>query len=110
MRTHPGVLALVSAVLLCQACGPLQTYGQAMQLACDAPIDCTECATAEPAHRRVRLAQYIDEHTWNRDARKVFSALGTADLAEKGRIIRQAAAAAGVTDCPLADLYVLPTP
>lgn len=105
MCTRPSLVLLLSTLLLALACGPFQTYGQAMQLVCDAPIDCIECNVAAPDQRAQLLAAYISERLWNRDAIDVFSALAMVSPEDKGIILRHAAAEGGVTSCPFADLY-----
>ena len=98
----------VSLLLLSLACGPFQTYGQAMQIICDAPMECTECNKADPAERVSMLAQYISERVYNREAIRVFSALAMAGPEDKARLLRSAAAEGGVTDCRFAEVFGAP--
>jgi hypothetical protein len=89
------------------ACGPFQTYGQGMRVICDAPLDCVECRGGDPAQQATLLAAHIQANLWNPTAIDVFRALAMASPEQKGLLLREAAAEAGVTPCPITDAFAL---
>ena len=94
-------ILLVCALVL-TAC---QSHGDAMRIICNAPNDCEECRTADPAMRAMHLAEYIDGHVSNGEAQEMFRALANADPAMRRTIIEQAAGAEGITECPIVEVF-----
>jgi hypothetical protein len=98
MKLRAVLVAL--AVVSLSAC---QSHRTAMEIICNAPSDCLDCSAADPATRVSHLATYISTHVTNPEAVDMFSSMAAMDPAERGPILRAAAAREGLTSCPWAD-------
>ncbi len=98
-------LALALPVGFSLACGPLQSYSAGLQVICDAPNTCTECANATADTKQSVLALHIEERLWNPSAIEAFQALAYASPSTRAEILRHEAQENGITSCPLADMF-----
>ena len=89
-------------VLLAAGC---QDHTTGIQTLCNAPRDCAECQSVDPAERDRVMAKHIQRSVRNDDARALFEKLGTVDDAERAKLLRAAAEEAGLSSCILADRY-----
>lgn len=98
MRVLLGFLCLASLT----GC---QSRGEALRVLCNAPNNCVECRTADPANRATLIAQYIAAHVSNSEVQEMFAALAYADPAMRRSIVEREAAAEGITECPILDVF-----
>ena len=100
MRLLPLTLPLI---LACS--GLFQSNYAGFTALCDAQSTCTECGEA-PADARLKvLANHVDGLLGSNDARMAFQAIAYASPETKGKLLRHAAAEAGVETCALADFF-----
>lgn len=97
-------LVLASSVSALGCLGFFQSYAAGIQVICDAPEACTECADAAPEMKMMFLAKHIESQLWNADAIALFGALASAAPDQKIAILRHEAHENGVDRCLLADL------
>ena len=82
-----------------------QSRAEGLRALCDAPRDCPECMSAPPELQAVLLSTYIDDHLSNGEVRDLFQPLPQVDPAQRVVLVRDAAAAEGITECPLLDVW-----
>lgn len=101
MLRIPALFVLFTAVAACS-----QTAEGGFQALCDAPSACDACKAypAGSSEYQEALAAHISATVTQADARETFQALATAPKEMRGEMLKRAAADAGVTSCPLADL------
>jgi hypothetical protein len=101
--TFRSLLALSLPLGFTLACGALQSYSAGLQVICDAPNTCADCATATAENRQMRMARHIEDQLWNPSATELFTALAYADPETRVEMLRQEAQANGIQTCALAD-------
>lgn len=98
MRTV-GILA---ALLLAAGC---QDNTTGIQTLCNAPRDCAECQTVDPALHDQTMAKHIQRTVRNDDARALLEKMEKVDDGKRAKLLKDAADAAGLSSCILADQY-----
>lgn len=98
MKRIAGAVAAVSLAL-----GGCQSYGQGVEVICEAPNNCPDCANADPSARMALMARGIDESLSNGKAGELFRALGALPVAERIARLEAEAKAAGLATCPLVE-------
>ncbi len=95
-----GFVALLSLALFgCQS----KTAG--LNVLCQAPLTCTECANADPSMRATLLARHIEDNLSNSEVKNMFEALANADPASRVELVQVELDAAGITECPMLDMW-----
>jgi len=94
--------ALVVLPLLLGAC---QSYEKGIEVICQAPNTCQECANADPSMRMPMLAHAIEEGLSNGKATDLFAALAALTPEQRAATLAAEAKAAGLAGCPLADEF-----
>jgi len=104
---------LMFAVLLGSATVSLpahaESFQEGMQLICQSPKQAKVESLRDRSKQLTTAAKWIDEHLRNREARQVFDSLPPLELVEKAAKVREAAYKAGISECPLADLWAAPS-
>lgn len=93
------------ALLLVLAAAGCQDTTTGIQTLCNAPRDCAACQNIDPALRDQTMAKHIERSVRNDEARALFDKLATVDDAQRAKLLREAADAAGLSQCILADRY-----
>ena len=75
------------------------TESGGIQRMCDAPLDCLECMGYSKDIRHGELAQHVESGLYNSAAIELFNKLPLHDVSDRGRILREAAAGAGIEHC-----------
>lgn len=92
-------------ILLLVGCGSNkaeQSFREGMELVCKAGQD-PDLAHAHPAERQAAMSRWLDQRVTNAKTRAVIEAVAVAHPRERSRLLREAAEAAGVIDCPLVE-------
>lgn len=82
-----------------------QSRAEGFRVLCNAPRDCAACMAAPPEQQATLLAAYIDDHLSNGEVRDLFQHLPQVDPAQRATLVRSAAAADGITECPVLEVW-----
>lgn len=77
-----------------------QSLAEAMALICGA-VEQPDVMAANPAERQRMIAEWIDAHVTNKEARALFTAVGSANPSDAFRMLDEAARRAGLADCAM---------
>ncbi len=103
MRRIPWVVAVVS--ILGPFVGGCQSYEEGVEVICEGPNDCAECAQVAPELRWQVMAREIDKGLSNGEAEKLFDRCAELAPAERAALLRGEAEKAGLATCPMADSW-----
>ncbi len=95
---------LCIVALLALASAGCQSKAAGLNVLCQAPLTCTECANADPSMRQMLLARHIEDNLSNGEVTQ-FEALANADPAARVDIVQAELDAAGITDCPMLEMW-----
>jgi hypothetical protein len=90
----------VAAALVLASC---QGYEKGIEVICQGPISCAECANVDPSMRMPLMARAIEDNLSNGKATDLFGAMAAMSPAERAAKLAAEAKAAGLASCPLAD-------
>jgi len=93
------------AVLLVVLAAGCQDRTTGLQTLCNAPRDCQECQSVDPAERDQTMAAHIDRSVRNDAARALYDEVSKVSDAERAKLLRDAADEVGLSRCILADRY-----
>ncbi len=96
---------LCIVALLAFASVGCQSKTAGLNVLCQAPLTCTECANAEPSMRQMLLARHIEDNLSNGEVEQMFEALANADPASRVELVQAELDAAGITDCPMLEMW-----
>lgn len=100
------LLAVASVAISCAlALAGCQSYEKGIEVICQGPNNCPECANLDPSMRMAFVAKNIDDGLSNGKATDLFASLAALSPAERGAVLDAEAKAAGLADCPLADSF-----
>lgn len=103
MRRIPWVVAVVSIL------GPFvagcQSYEEGVEVICEGPNDCSECAQVVPEMRGQVMARQIEKGLSNGEAKKLFDECAMLAPADRAAKLRAEAEKAGLATCPMADSW-----
>jgi len=85
------------------ALGACQSYEKGVEVICQGPNSCAECANVDPSMRMAMMAKSIEDNLSNGKATELFGAMGAMSPAERVDKLAAEAKAAGLASCPLAD-------
>ena len=87
-------------------CG--QSFEQGMTTICQSPIEAAAQVAAAPdaPAKATVAARWISGHLENAEARQLFQDLAPLTPEQKSQRLREAAARAGLAQCPLAEIWV----
>jgi hypothetical protein len=91
---------LVAFALVLSSC---QGYEKGIEVICQGPNSCAECANADPSMRMPLMARAIEDNLSNGKAIDLFDAMAAMSPAERVAKLAAEAKAAGLASCPLAD-------
>jgi len=97
-----GKLACVFAALAL-ALGACQSYEKGVEVICQGPNSCAECANVDPSMRMALMAKSIEDDLSNGQAIELFGTMGAISPAERIVKLEAEAKAAGLTACPMVD-------
>ncbi|MCK9459038.1 MAG: hypothetical protein M0R80_05310 [Proteobacteria bacterium] len=100
MKKLAGVLVVLSLALALGAC---QSYEKGVEVICQGPNSCAECANIDPSMRMAMMAKSIDDNLSNGKATDLFGAMAAMSPAERVAKLEAEAKAAGLASCPLVD-------
>lgn len=103
-----NIRSILVALFLLLPLSACQSQAAAMEIICNASTGCADCNAADPSIRAARLAEYIANNVTNDEAVQMFSSIAAIAPADRARAIREAAAAEGITSCPIADVLGAP--
>ena len=96
------MLTILVLLLGCSA-----SYESDLRVLCDAPRASGAAAT-DPAARMLVIAKYLGETLTNREVLGLITEIKALPEGEKAGRLTAAAAAAGITDCPMANALSVP--
>jgi hypothetical protein len=95
---------LVLAFLLMVVVG-CQSREEALQLMCNAPLDCRECIMAPPEERVLLLSDYISEGVSNPHVRALFESFRDLSQEQRRTALQDALQEAGIGQCEFLRLF-----
>lgn len=100
MKKLAGVFVVLSFALALGAC---QSYEKGVEVICQGPNSCAECANVDPSMRMALMARAIEDGLGNGQAIELFGAMAAMSPAERVAKLEAEAKAAGLASCPLVD-------
>ena len=97
-----GKLACVFAALAL-ALGACQSYEKGVEVICQGPNNCKECANTDPSMRMAFMAASIEDDLSNGQATELFGSMAAMSPAERATKLAAEAKAAGLASCPMVD-------
>ena len=95
------VCVLVAFALVLATC---QGYEKGIEVICQGPNTCAECANADPSMRMAFMAKSIEDNLSNGKATDLFGAMAAMSPAERATKLAAEAKAAGLASCPMVDV------